>query len=178
MSFKVRRLNLLAFLVVTCLVSGCERETKARIEGGATPVFVLTGSGNLNRFSVYLISPPDYKLGRTVDSLSDDSFFTEPVQWRVEVPDGLYGRPVESLSDLRYGVVPPGYKQKIPADGSAPLAIIPGRTYFFECSTNNAPGVSGAFQVINGKPVPVQVSLPCLQARNGKEVTVPCINPR
>jgi len=171
MYLKVRRLNLLAFLIVTCLASGCERETKARIEGGATPVFVLTGSGNLNRFSVYLISPPDYKLGRTVDSLSDDSFFTEPVQWRVEVPDGLYGRPVESLSDLRYGVVPPGCKQKIPADGSAPLAIIPGRTYFFECSTNNAPGVSGAFQVINWKPVPVQVSLPCLQARNGKEVT-------
>jgi hypothetical protein len=63
MSFKVRRLNLLAFLIVTYLVSGCERETTARIEGGATPVFVLTGSGNLNSFSVYLISPPDYKLG-------------------------------------------------------------------------------------------------------------------
>ena len=173
---KTRNLRLLALLLPIWFLAGCERLTHVRLEGGATPVFVLTGSGNLNSFSVYLISPPDYKLGRTVDSLFDDSYFTEPVQWRVEVPDGLHGSPVESLSDLTYGVVPPGYKQKIPAGGSAPPAIIPGRTYFFECSTNNAPGASGAFQVINGKPVPVQVNLPCLQARNGKEVTVACIN--
>jgi hypothetical protein len=177
--FNVRVLNLFLFLIAACLVSGCERATKARVKGGATPVFVLAGSGNLSRFSLYLISPPDFKLGRTVDSLSSDSFFTEPAQWSVEAPDWRHGSPVEDLIDLTYGVVPPGYKQRVPADGSAPAAIIPGRTYFFEFVTTNAPGVSGAFQVINGKPEPVHgVGLPCLQLRDGKEVTVPCIDPR
>lgn len=178
MPFNFRGLNLLVFLTAACLVTGCERVTKASVEGGATPVFVLTGSGNLSSFSVYLISPPDFKLGRTVDSLSLDSFFTEPAQWSIEAPDWLHGSPVESLGDLTYGVVPPGYKQKIPTGGVAPAALIPGRTYFFECSTTNAPGVSGGFQLINGKPALVQVRLPCLQARDRKEVTVPCIDSR
>jgi hypothetical protein len=130
-SFRVRGLNLLAFLIAACVVSGCERATKVRVEGGAPPAFVLTGSGNLCRFSVYLISPADFELGRTVDSLSDEDFFTEPVQWRFEAPDGLRGGPVGSLDDLTYGVAPPGYKQKIPADGSAPPCDNSGKDVLF-----------------------------------------------
>lgn len=175
---QITYLKLLAFLLTISLFAGCERSTLVRVEGGTIPVFAFTGSGNLSSFSVYVVSPSDLKLGRIVDSLSSDSFFTEPAQWSVEAPDSLYGSPVEGLSNLTYGVVPPGYKQRIPADGSAPASMIPGRTYFYECSTTNAPGVRGAFQVLNGKSVPVQVDLPCLQARNGKEVTIPCSKTR
>jgi len=146
MSVRIGRLSILTFLFAACLATGCERATKVRVGGGSTPVFVLTGSGDLSSFSVFLVSSSDFKLGRTVESLSDDSFFTEPVQWRVETLDSPHGSPVERIGDLKYGVVPPGYKQRIPADGSSPPAIAPGRTYFFECSTTNAPGARARFK--------------------------------
>jgi len=176
---RQRILSLLPLLSCIWLVSGCHRErpTEVRVEGGVTPVFNLSGNGDLSSFSVYLVSPSDFEIGRTVDSLSDDSFFTEPPVWSIEAqPDWLHGRRVEDISRLTYGVVPPGYKQRIPANGSAPPAIISGRKYFFHCDTTNAPTAAGGFQVAAGKVVPLKLGLPCIGGSNGKNVTVPCID--
>jgi hypothetical protein len=35
-------------------------------------------------FSVYIVSPSDFSLDRIVDSLSLESFFSQPAVWRVE----------------------------------------------------------------------------------------------
>jgi hypothetical protein len=158
-------------------IAGCNRErlTQVNLEGQSTPQFTFSGSGNLNEFSVYVVSPSDLTIGRTVESLSTESFFTQPPLWRVEVQtDVLHARTVGNIGRLTYGVLPQGYRQTIPADGTVPPSISSGKQYFFECSTVNAPGARGFFQVIDGKTVRAQVNLPCLQSRNGKEITVPC----
>jgi hypothetical protein len=152
-----------------------ERPTEVRIAGGAAPVFVLSGSGDLEVFSVYLVSSSDFAAGREVKDLSDDSFFAEPPAWRIEAqPDPMHGRRVEDIGDLEYGVVPLGYKQEIPSNGSLPRPVVEGKQYFFHCETTKAPPASGGFEIIGGKAVSVDLELPCLEGRNGKEVAVPC----
>ena len=64
--------------MLSCIVStiGCdfERSTQVRLNGGGSPVFVLSGSGNVTGFSVYIVSPSDFSFDRVVDSLSLESF--------------------------------------------------------------------------------------------------------
>jgi hypothetical protein len=158
-------------------IAGCNRErpTQVNLAGESTPIFTFSGSGRLTEFSIYVVSPSDLVLGRTVESLSTESFFTQPPLWRIEnQTDVLRARAVENIGQVTYGVLPQGYKQTIPAAGLMPMPISPGRQYFFECSTVNAPGTRGLFQIIDGKIVRTQVNLPCLQSRNEKEITVPC----
>ena len=81
---------------------------------------------------------------------------------------------IKDIRQLTYGVVPKGYKQLSPSDGSAPLPIVQGKQYFYDCETVNAPGSRGPFQLIDGKAVLSQINLPCTRERNGKQVTVPC----
>jgi hypothetical protein len=158
-------------------LAGCyrERATQVSLQGQSTPLFVFSGSGNLSEFSVYVVSPSDLIIGRTVESLSTESFFTQPPLWRIEAQtDVLHARTVGNIGHLTYGVLPQGYRQAIPAEGLTTPPITPGKQYFFECSTVNAPGTRGFFQIIDGKTVRAHVNLPCLQNRNGKEITVPC----
>jgi hypothetical protein len=164
-------------LFCTFSIIGCdlERPTQLRLEGGSSPVFLLSGSGDVADFSVYIVSPSDFSFGRTVESLSLKSFFSQPAVWQIESQGGMFhARAVENIGRLTYGVVPQGYKQSTPSDGSAPPPILQGKQYFFDCATVNAPGTRGSFQLIDGKVVLSQINLPCTQARNGKQITVPC----
>jgi hypothetical protein len=175
---KFRRANSLLFLIVVCLFAGCnwERSTRVQLESKPSLTFALSGSGDLSSFSVYQVSPADFEIGRRVDSFSLDSSFTRPAVWSIIArPDWLHGRRVEYLGSLTYGEVPSGYDQKIPANGSTPPAIIPGRQYFFDCDTTNAPGARGGFQMSDGKIVPVVIGIPCIGGTDGKLVTVPCL---
>ncbi len=104
-----------------------------------------------------------------------DSFFTQPTVWKIESQtDMFHARSVENIGRLTYGVVPQGYKQSVPADGISAPAILPGKQYFFDCVTVDAPGARGPFTLVDKTVVSSHVNLPCLEARNGKEVTVPC----
>jgi hypothetical protein len=166
----------LTMLFCTVSTIGCERSTQVRLEGGTSPVFLLSGSGNVTDFSVYIVSRSDFSLGRTVDSPSSESFFTQPAVWRIETRGGVIHVPaIKDIGQVTYGVVPKGYTQSVPSDGSVPPPILQGKQYFFDCVTVNAPGTRGFFQLIDGKVVPSQINLPCITARNGKEVTVPCL---
>ena len=167
------RALIFVFLLFTV---GCywERPTRTAMEGGIVPTFVLSGTGNLSSFSVYSVSPSDRRLGRIVDSLSDDAFFSEPPVWRIEIErDQSPGRPVGQIGRLTYGIVPPNYKQTIPPVGSPP-AIVPSNEYFFDIFTVNAPTLTGGFKVVHGDATQIQLDLPCLQSHGGKQITVPC----
>jgi hypothetical protein len=166
---KLKDLIFILLLLSIWLFPGCfgERPTHVEVKGGTMPVFILAGSGELSNFSIYLLPPSPETM--------DKPIFDETPVWRIEaLPNWLHGRPVEEISQLTYGVVPPRYKQTISKDGSPPPAIIPGRAYFFDCETTDAPIARGAFQVNAGKAVPVVVRMPCLEVREGKWVTVPC----
>jgi hypothetical protein len=145
-------------------IAGCnsERPTRVTLDGDTTPIFSLSGSGELGTFLVYLVPPSP----ETMTSSIND----ETPAWRLAAqPDWLHGRHVEEIGQLTYGVIPQGYAQP-----NAPQALIPGRIYFFECETTDAPVARGFFKIENGRTVPAHANLPCMTLRDGKTVWGPC----
>ena len=57
MTAKTRNLRPFALLLAIGFLAGCERSTHVKVEGGASPVFVISGSGKLASFVVY---SPDF----------------------------------------------------------------------------------------------------------------------
>ena len=153
------------------LTEGCrsERATHVAIEGGAAPVFSLSGSGNLSSFSVYLVPPSPEKM---------DKPFSEQVPvWQIEsATDFLHGRPIEQIKKLTYGSIPAGYKQTFPGSAEIPRTLEADKAYFFACNTTNAPTAAGYFLVHDGKSVPAHVETLCWGTQNDKWVAVPCPN--
>jgi uncharacterized lipoprotein YajG len=49
---KTRNMKLLVLLLIIWLFAGCERSTHVTVEGGSTPVFSFTGSGNLANLEI------------------------------------------------------------------------------------------------------------------------------
>jgi hypothetical protein len=165
---KTRFLRLLALVLAIWLLAGCERLTRVRVEGGATPVFVLSGSGNLAKLEVYLF--PISSENET------DPFWTSPAVWRIDVQQGyLRRRSLEDIGKVAYGAVPLGYKQTNPENNQPPPPILPDRIYRVSLETTNAPHGGTTFQVKEGKARNVDVELPCFTHQNGKWMKVPCV---
>jgi hypothetical protein len=165
---KIAYLKLLAFLLPILLFAGCERSTRVRVEGGVTPVFAFSGSGNLAKLEVYLL-PISYEN-------ETKPFWTSPAVWRIDAQQGYSrGRSLQDIDKVTYGVVPPGYKQVNPENNQPPPTILPDRIYQVSCDTTNAPHGATAFQVREGKARSVDVELPCFTEQNGGWMKVPCV---
>src|ERR1700690_4230209 len=165
---KPQTVSFFAMLLATLLITACDREvpTHVKVEGGTTPIFDLSGSGELGTFVIYAVPSSPEKM--------DKPIFDQPPVWSIVAqPDWLHGRPLEQIAKLTYGIAPPGYSH-----AHQPEPIIAGQTYFFDCETTDAPIASGFFRVENGKTVSAEADLPCLTMRNGKWVTTPCIQNR
>lgn len=168
MTAKTKNLRLIALLLAIGLFAGCERSTHVKVEGGTTPVFVLSGSGNLAKLEVYLL-PISYEK-------ETKPFWTSPAVWRIDAQEGYSsGRSLQDLDKVTYGVVPPGYKQVNPENNQPPPTTLPDRIYEVSCDTTNAPHGAAAFQVKAGRARNVDVELPCFTEQNGKWTKVPCV---
>lgn len=142
-----RRLVVVATCVVVLLFTlSCERRTEVRLEGGNPPNFVLSGSGRLG--TVLIFGPDQERIAES--NPSDDTF----ALWEIEPERKGGGGAIEDVAVVTYGVVPPGYKQVKPKDGSAP-ALVPGKRYRYWFVTVNAPHAAGYFEIRNGKPFSV-----------------------
>jgi hypothetical protein len=155
---------LISALLVLVSTSACdfERPTKVTLSGGSTPTFKFSGSGKLGTFLVYLVPPSAETMTHSIENET-------PVWSLVAEPDWLHGRHIEEIGKLTYGAIPKGYTQP-----NEPQPLIPGRIYFFECETTNAPTAQGFFQIDNGKTVPAHAKLNCMATRDGKAVWGPC----
>ncbi|SRR5712692_2651370 len=163
---KTRNISLFALLLTGWLFAGCERLTHVRVEGGATPVFVFSGSGNLASFVVY--SPA---FAEKAESPWDENF----ALWKIKPIGGhLNGTPVERLERITYGVVPDGYRQVKPEDGSAP-PLTEGQKYFYDVETTNAPGAAGFVEIKNSRAVPTEGPHTCFGGKDEKWIRVPCL---
>ena len=153
-------------VLVALFVAGCERPTNVRIEGGATPVFVLSGSGEVAVFTVY---SPDYA---TKAAEPDDENFA---LWRISATRGYFGGTyIGRLGKIVYGVVPPGYTQLRPLAGAPPALTSDGKySYFVE--TTDAPGAGGYLEIRNSRAYATGGSGPCFRSENQKWINVPCL---
>jgi tellurite resistance protein TerC len=121
-----------------------QRATTVRMEGNP-PVFFLSGSGTLAHLLI---------CGSRPQVVGGDHDFS---LWEI-VPVGGYqqGRPVEDIGAIKYGVVPQGYRQSHPEDGTPPPTLAPGNRYEYWFDTTDAPHARSYFVIRDIKPVAVE----------------------
>jgi hypothetical protein len=161
----VTTLRALAFVLLAWPLTGCERSTHVRIEGGNAPVFILSGSGALASFTVH---------GQESIEKAEDPFDDKFALWQIQPIEGeMHGAYISQLGSITYGVVPPGYVQIKPQLGQAP-ALMEGQKYFYEVATTGAPGTAGYLEIRNSRAVPTVGSGVCFGRDGKKWVRVPC----
>jgi hypothetical protein len=162
---RINTVGLSALVLTISFFASCERPTSIRIEGGTTPVFILSGTGRLESLAVY---SPDYAAKAQVP------FDEKLVLWEIKPIAGDWnGTPVEDLKRITYGIVPQGYMQVTPRVGYAPL-LREGSEYFYSFVTTGAPWASGYVEIRNSQAVPTDGPRPCFTMRDGKWLRVTC----
>lgn len=136
---KMLAINLMLILIVGCALSG-QQATKIKLEGGETPTFVLSGDGLLTDFIVY---GPRQRPG------NGGKAFTV---WQIQSVKGVSdGESIKKIGSIKYGVVPDGYKQIYPENGSTPPPVIQKVRYAYWAQTLNASHAREEFELIDGK---------------------------
>jgi len=136
---KLLAMGIMLISIASC-VSSEGYSTKIKLEGGEMPTFVLSGNGILGNFIVY---------GPRQRSGSDGRAFTV---WEIQpVKKGSQAKSLKEIGLIKYGVVPTGYKQIYPANGSIPPPVVSGVRYAYWAQTINAPHAREEFELINGK---------------------------
>lgn len=101
-------------MLLLMLLVGCEPHVVISFDQGVPPSFKFTGSGTLPFFVVM-------DLG---DEKSTE--LSETVLWKITSNSAKAG--TVPLGPITYGVVPEGWTQTVPAQGSAP-PLVEGRVY-------------------------------------------------
>jgi hypothetical protein len=162
---KIKTLSAIGFMLLTLSFIGCERSTSVWVKGGTDPVFDLSGSGAVAIFTVF---GPDFMT--KAEKPRDENFAV----WKIEASGGyLYGTWIRDLGSITYGVVPFGYRQIKPQDGTPP-PLKEGQKYFYVVETTAAPGTSGYFEIRNSRAVPTTGSGPCFLDDHGESILIPC----
>lgn len=144
MPTRRKRLHLMALLILASGMWGCERPLTVAIDGKIPPTFTFDGSGELQRILIYQVT----KEGKVPPKGS--------AFW-VIVPKGTV---VASKSPkITYGVVPDGFEQRIPENGSPPK-LEEGKVYGFGAVTAEAPGGDIWFTIRDGKSIRVRKTDP------------------
>ncbi len=136
----VSGIGLIGYLIASFTFIGCEEHPyKISINGEIPPAFKVKTNGSL--YFVRIVKSP---------APESEIYPNEAGIWQIE-PDKkkvvTYPYP-----EIKYGVVPDGFIQKVPQDGSAPAALTEGQEYlFFAPPAANIKGVK--FKIENGRSV-------------------------
>ena len=135
----VSYIGLIGFLAIPLFFTGCEEHPyKVVIDGKVPPAFKIKTID-----SMYFI--------RIVKSPAPESeiYPNEAGIWQIELDKNVK---TNQYPEIKYGVVPEGFIQKIPKDGSAPPELKEGEEYlFFAPTLANIKTVK--FKIENGKSV-------------------------
>ncbi len=133
---------LIGILLTPLIFIGCEEHPyKVSIDGNVPPTFKVKTDGTLYFVRIVKYPAPESEI-----------IPNEAGIWQIELAkkDETYQYP-----EIKYGVVPKGFIQKIPKDGSAPATLKEGEEYFFFAPTPaNIKGVR--FKIENGKSVIIE----------------------
>jgi hypothetical protein len=131
----------LAFLLMGLIFIGCESHTyEISVDDKVPPTFKLIADDPL-----YFVRILKYPVDQKTDIGGNDAGI-----WQIE-RKGVWHRRPEVIT---YGIVPGGFIQKVPKDGSAPPALKEGEKYmFFAPTTGMFHGK--VFKIENGKTVVV-----------------------
>jgi hypothetical protein len=129
-------------MAIWLLSSGCEIDTKGHVNSENPPTIKLSGSGRIYFLRV-LEEPVDQK----------DFWKNTGGIWQIE-PDGeMKEKSIFHYPAIEYGVVPNGFIQVVPEDGSPPAPLEEGKTYNVFAPTSGANGGGVRLTIRNGKCV-------------------------
>jgi hypothetical protein len=130
---------LLLILLGSFLFSSCSHETELTVGGGTSPVFTVKGSAKLTSFKIFGPKPGEKE--NPIGAL----------YWEIEPSaDFQRSRSLGELGQIQYGVLPPGYTQRFPINGS-PLPLSVDSTYTVNLSTTSFTILSLKFAFSNGE---------------------------
>jgi hypothetical protein len=112
-----------------------------KVTGSNPPTFVISGSGELGEV---IITKP-------VEEQTKDILDEKNVLWKIGAIN-MPGAAVEVVRSVTYGIAPPGYKQSVPEQGSAP-SLQENKRYGYFFITGDAPHGAGHFEIQNGQAV-------------------------
>lgn len=150
-------------LLILLTFSSCEQRTTVELAEEPSLVLIVSGSGRLTELTIY--GPEHEEDGHSQN--------TTNAIWKI-IPQEDDGERVSKLHEVRYGLVPSGYKQMIPSNGSAPVPLLTEKRYSYRLVTINAPHASGYFELRDGRPT--KVKGPCFELHDDKWVRVDCSN--
>lgn len=136
MGLRVILLGLVCVSLTGCLG---DHTTNLKVQSGEPPVFAISGGGFLQSFSIRDVSRGSASKGQ------------ENVLWVIRTTSDL-GKHVNAVAAIEYGVVPAGYRQSFPEDGSAPKKLADG-SYLAECGTADSICRPVFFRVQGGKVI-------------------------
>ena len=134
---KIKKILLVLCLAVVC--TSCERILKVTLDGKNPPTFKFNGSGEIAWVFIYQVTP-DGKVPPAGSAF-----------WRLSPKKTMMA---SQSPPITYGVVPDGYVQEVPANGSPP-PLQEGKTYGFGANTHGQPGRTIWFTIQDGKAVQV-----------------------
>jgi hypothetical protein len=130
---------LLIFALVLIFYSACERRTVVKIEGTESPIFILSGNGTLGE--VVITKPANEQHGSPLEP--------DNALWQIKEVN-MKGKSVDVIKRITYGVVPEGYVQIIPTNGTSPPKLEANKKYGYLFVTADAPHGHGYFEMKNG----------------------------
>src|SRR5262249_28031789 len=141
----LRQLFTCSIMSACVMASGCEIDTRIRLEEGTDPpVFKITGSGEDASFVVF----GPFENVSEWDKASSALERLTPV-WELNSPPHS-GKSVSEYSPLTYGKIPSGFSQKHPKDGSAPQ-LLEGKVYYLLIPVYSANWTGLCFFIKGGK---------------------------
>jgi hypothetical protein len=138
----------LSFAAVVCILLSAphcqdffERDTKIEMDGQNPPTFTFSGNGQVSSIIVMDLSPSDVSI-----------YDARRIVWEI-VPTG---DPTQSsFPKITYGVLPPGFSQKVPANGSPP-PLAEEKPYRVSAPTSNANAGTLMFLIRHGQTLRVE----------------------
>jgi hypothetical protein len=164
-TLQTRELNwlvLATLLLGLSLVAGCEIDTRVKVSKENPPKFTFSGNGMLAQF---FVSGPytwdELKLSGSEKVLTPAEMAKLKqvigegrTLWQLH-PEGD-NEIVSRLPAIGYGVIPKGFRQVYPKDGT-PLPLLEGKYYVVSGPTHGAGFHTTYFLIQNGKAVEVSI---------------------
>lgn len=137
----------LSLLLLTCLLTSCERNPKVAIEYGVPPRFLLSGPGTLKYL---VISGPDLKRDAANRQGDGDHLQLRNDYWKLIPSETARNQPLDQMGPIVYGQVPAGLVQVLPEQGP-PLPLVEGDLYNVHLQPNDSHSFNTFFSIRDGK---------------------------